>query len=80
MRKVLAAKPDVLVMHHGPDAERGELRGHPLIRRALDDSDGLLVICGHVYWREPLAMVRGGAQALNVDGRVVVLRRQPARQ
>lgn len=75
MRHVLAERPDMLVMHHGPDAQRGKLRGHEKIRRALDGSGQLLVVCGHVYWPTPLADVRGGAQVLNVDGRVVVLAR-----
>jgi len=75
MRAVLASRPAALVMHHGPDASRGALRGHPMIRRTLDRSDELLVICGHVYWPAPVTTLRGGAQVLNVDGRVVVLQR-----
>jgi len=73
LRGVLAERPPVVVLHHGPDAERGALRGHEAVRHALDRSGELLVVCGHVHWRTPLADVRGGAQALNVDGRVVVL-------
>jgi hypothetical protein len=72
---VLAARADLLVLHHGPDARRGELRGHPEVRRALDGSGELLVVCGHVFWPEPLTDLRGGAQVLNVDGRVVLLER-----
>ena len=75
MRHVLSREPRVLVLHHGPDAKRGELRGHPAIRQALDRSSGLLVICGHVYWDEPITDLRGGAQVLNADGRVVLLER-----
>jgi Icc-related predicted phosphoesterase len=75
MRRALAEQPALLVMHHGPDARRGELRGHAEIRRALERSGELVVICGHVYWPEPLADLRGGAQVLNADSRVVVIER-----
>jgi Icc-related predicted phosphoesterase len=75
LRRVLGETPAVLVMHHGPDAKRGELRGHSAIRQALDRSGELLVICGHVYWSEPTTDLRGGAQVLNADGRVVLLER-----
>lgn len=75
MRRVLAERPAMLVLHHGPDAQRGELRGHPEIRRALDRSGELLVVCGHVYWPSPTVELRGGAQVLNADGRVVLLER-----
>lgn len=36
-----------------------------------------LVISGHVHWSQPLADIRGGAQVLNVDSRVVLLQRRP---
>lgn len=75
MRRVLADRPAMLVVHHGPDAQRGRLRGHPEIRRALDRCGELLVVCGHVYWPDPVSELRGGAQVLNVDGRVVLLER-----
>lgn len=75
LRKVLDRKPAIVVLHHGPDAKRGELRGHPSIRQAFDRSGELLVVCGHLHWPEPTTDLRGGAQALNVEGRVVLLER-----
>jgi Icc-related predicted phosphoesterase len=75
LKRLVAAKPNILILHHGPDTDRGRLRGHPEVRGALSRSGPVLVVCGHVYWPEPVADVRGGAQALNVDSRVVVLTR-----
>jgi Icc-related predicted phosphoesterase len=72
LKRRISAKPDVVVLHHGPDTQRGELRGHSAVRRAFDRSGPLLIVCGHVM-PEPLAEVSGGA--LNVDSRVVVLTR-----
>jgi 3',5'-cyclic-AMP phosphodiesterase len=77
IRDVLDEDPEILLLHHGPDAQRGVLRGHPEVRRALDgpQADGLLVLCGHVYWPEPMTVLRSGAQVLNADSRVVILER-----
>lgn len=72
-RAVLRERPDVLVLHGGPDVDGR--RGNADVRRALDRSGPVLVVCGHAHWDDPLADVRGGAQVLNVDGRVVVLGR-----
>lgn len=72
---MLAERPDVVVLHHGPDAQRGELRGSPEVRRGLERSGPILVLCGHVYWPTPTTDLRGGAQVLNADGRVVILQR-----
>jgi 3',5'-cyclic-AMP phosphodiesterase len=73
LRACLDRKADVVVLHQGPDAEWGELRGSEAVRVALDVKRHCLVVCGHVHWPTPLAELRGGAQVLNVDGRVVVL-------
>ena len=78
LRRVLDQKPALVVLHQGPDAKRGELRGHASIRQAFDRSGEMLVVCGHVYWREPMTDIRGGAQVLNVNGRVVLLERERA--
>jgi hypothetical protein len=77
VKRVARAHPDIMILHNGPDALRGELRGHPEVRRALDGSGAFLVVSGHVHWPQPLAEIRGGAQVLNVDSRAVVLRRRP---
>lgn len=68
---LLHARPDLLVLHEGPDAGPGR-RGNPEVR-ALCAGKRSLVICGHAHWHEPLAVLDGGAQVLNVDARGVLL-------
>ncbi len=75
LRGVLGAGPEVLVLHEGPDEPSTERRGRPSIRAEVEAREELLVICGHSHWDEPLAVLPGGAQVLNVDGRAVLLRR-----
>lgn len=78
VERLLQQRPSLLVLHHGPDVERGGLRGHPAIRRVLEAHQGeLLVVCGHVYWPTPLADLSSDVQVLNADGRVVLLERAP---
>jgi 3',5'-cyclic-AMP phosphodiesterase len=73
---VLDLEPEILVLHEGPSVlgmEESKI-GSSIVRRTLADRAGLLVVCGHCYWSEPLAALPGGPQVLNVDHRVVVLR------
>jgi hypothetical protein len=72
---VLDLDPDLLVLHEGPDVPRTypEQVGNAQVRAAIGDRLGLLVVCGHRYWPEPLAQLPHGPQVLNVDHRVVVL-------
>jgi 3',5'-cyclic-AMP phosphodiesterase len=59
---------DLLVLHEGPDGAEGQ-RGHPRIGTVAP-----FIVCGHVHWKVPLFVHEGGV-VLNVDSRVVVLRR-----
>lgn len=67
---LLPARPDVLVLHEGPD-DGGRRLGNPRVR-ALVEGGRSLVVCGHAHWREPLCELAGGAQVVNVDARVLV--------
>jgi len=65
---------DVVVTHDGPDVPDLRLLGSPIIRGVLERLQPPLVVRGHAYWRCPLAILDGGTQILNVDGRTVILR------
>ena len=76
MRQVLGVGVDVLLLHEGPCDDGCGLPGNPLIRDEIAKSTRGLVCCfGHANWREPLKVLPGGAQLLNLEGRVVVLTR-----
>ncbi|WP_164008208.1 metallophosphoesterase family protein [Pyxidicoccus trucidator] len=75
MREVLRDEPEVLVLHAGPDVPGTDVRGSAVIREVLEQREGLLVVCGHAHWEEPLAVLHGGTQVLNVDSRAVLLQR-----
>ena len=75
--EVLRARPEVLVLHQGPDAPGSDRQGSPGIRAALELEEPPLVVFGHSHWDAPWAVLPSGAHALNVDGRAVLLRRAP---
>jgi hypothetical protein len=73
----LAAKRcDLLVLHDGPNVAGTDLPGWPSIRRVLESAPPLLVVRGHDHWPDALATLANGTQVLNVEGRVVVLKRR----
>jgi Icc protein len=77
LRAILRARPDILVLHEGPNIPDQKLLGQDLIRDLIDESPTKpLTICGHCHWNMPLAITPGGSQVLNVDGRVVLMVRE----
>lgn len=72
LKRLLARKPDLLLLHQGPDEPTLGLRGHIGIREQLESASDTLVCCGHVHWEQPLAEI-GQVQVLNADGRAFIL-------
>ena len=73
LRRALREKPDLLVMHEGPDdPDRGQL-GNPEVRRVVAEARVPLVVCGHRHWDTPVAALTDHTHVINVDNRVVVL-------
>ncbi|MEL6177645.1 MAG: metallophosphoesterase [Myxococcota bacterium] len=76
LRSVLAARPELLVLHEGPDRPDKPGAGRRALRDTLNKAHvEALVICGHRHWEHPVASLEAGTQVLNVDSRVVVLTR-----
>jgi hypothetical protein len=73
IQKCLAEKPDLLVLHEGPDNPASALRGNALVRSELENHRDTLIVCGHCHWPSPLSSLEGGTQVLNVDGRGILL-------
>jgi len=70
--RVLRKRPDVVLLHHGPDSDTG--RGSPEIREVIERHSPTLICCGHCYWSDPIARLGQGSTVINADSRVVVLR------
>jgi hypothetical protein len=65
-----AGRPDLLILHQGPDRLP---HPDPTVADALTGARNLFLLCGHSPWPDPLLAWGESCQALNVDGRVVVL-------
>jgi Icc-related predicted phosphoesterase len=73
LQSLLARAPDVLLLHQGPDVSEPHVRGDVRIRAALDRRTALLVMCGHVHWPTPLAVLGRDVQVVNVEARGILL-------
>lgn len=73
IEELLFLEPDVLVVHDGPNFPELKQRGSDRVRRQLEEFGPKLCIRGHAHWDEPLVMLDGGTQVLNVDARVAIL-------
>jgi hypothetical protein len=77
VEKVNSQQPNLLLLHQGPsDEERGR-RGDLDLALSLTTGYQGLTVCGHTRWQWPWLMTLGDGQAMNVDGRVVVIQREP---
>lgn len=73
IKKCLSRKPDLFLLHEGPDFPRDGLEGTPSVRKTLERHPANLVCFGHQNWSEPLRELENGTQLLNLEGRTVIL-------
>jgi len=65
---------DILLLHQGPtDPGQSRRRGDPGVALSLETGFQGLTVFGHTRWDWPWLIGLGEGQALNVDGRVVVV-------
>lgn len=68
---VLDQSPYVVLLHQGPDAPGQQ--GDPDVRALLEAGHTGLTVFGHSHWANDWLIDLGEGQAINVDGRVVIL-------
>ncbi|MBY6102444.1 metallophosphoesterase family protein [Marinobacter nauticus] len=74
LESVTDQAPDILLLHQGPtDPERANRRGDPGVALSLETGFQGLTVFGHTRWGWPWLISLGEGQALNVDGRGVVV-------
>jgi hypothetical protein len=69
--KVLAKRPQIMLLHESPDAEGSH--GNPDIRDSLERAGATLLFCGHSHWRKVSARYANGTLVMNMDARVLLL-------
>ena len=79
-RAIIEERPDILLLHEGPDFPPERLRGSDFIRNLVvdlpADARPKLIVNGHCHWSKPMVeLTTSGPAVLNVDARVVVLQR-----
>lgn len=75
LERAATGSADVLILHDGPDAPSQRGSGSSAVREVIERCGPSLVVRGHRHWAEPLVELGGGVQVLNVDARVVLLKR-----
>ena len=75
MESVTTRHPHIILLHQGPEDAERHRRGDPGVTLSLATGYAGLTVFGHSHWDWPWLISLGDGQALNVDGRVVVLSR-----
>ncbi|MFK7772670.1 MAG: metallophosphoesterase [Saprospiraceae bacterium] len=76
IKKQCLKKPDILLLHEGPDFVENELFGNSCVRETLENSPATLVCFGHRHWETPFHTLSNGTQLLNLEERTVLLIRE----
>jgi len=71
LNQILNMRPDILLLHQGPEDPINLQRGHPSIWKCLEAKGEILVFFGHSHWDLPFVSCNG-IQMLNTDKRVYV--------
>lgn len=72
VKRVLAKRPDVLLLHQGPPGSNPTQRGSEEVLVCLNTKRAMTLFCGHCHWDDPSCVV-GDLQIVNVDARVFVI-------
>ncbi|MEO1629080.1 MAG: metallophosphoesterase, partial [Bacteroidota bacterium] len=76
LRFLLRKEPDFLLLHETPNHPEKGCAGNEKIREVIEEGPASKIFCGHCHWDTPLVRLKNDSQVLNVDARVVILKRQ----
>jgi Icc-related predicted phosphoesterase len=76
IKKQCLKKPEILLLHEGPDFEEENLFGNSAVRQIIESSPATLVFFGHRHWETPFHTLSNGTQLLNLEERTVILIRE----
>ncbi len=81
VRNIMSKSPDLLILHESPEIKEAGYRGSSELCRCLENMPPVLVVTGHCHWEYPgYRTMAKGVQVLNVEGRAVLLMRNPIPQ
>lgn len=72
---LLESSLDALIMHDGPSGPLSGQRGYDSTQAICAAGRPSLIVRGHAHWDDPFCELANGTQILNVDQRVVIVRR-----
>lgn len=76
LKKLLRQDLDLLLLHESPDYPPLNLQGKASIREVIEQSPAARIASGHCHWTQLAVVLEGGTQVLNLDAKVLVLKRR----
>ena len=71
---LLQQRPDLVLLHEGPNNIEPRLRGNDSIRQVIEQYSKSMVCCGHRHWATTVVQQGNGSQVINVDSKCVILK------
>ena len=74
MERCTRKRPDILLLHQGPEDKNRHQVGNPAIALSLETGFSGFTLFGHTHWPEFPLIEIGDGQGLNIDTRVVIVK------
>ncbi|MFK7934389.1 MAG: metallophosphoesterase [Saprospiraceae bacterium] len=74
LKRLLTKRPDIVLLHEGPNGDEPNERGNELIRATLATSSSTTVCFGHTFWHRLAAEMSNGTQLINLDEKCLLLK------
>jgi len=75
IKKLSKKELDFLLLHETPDFPAMKLIGNAKIRETIEQSTPTHICCGHCHWEQTLITLANQSKLLNVDAKVVILKK-----
>jgi Icc-related predicted phosphoesterase len=76
LTKYLNKNTDIVLIHETPNYPDREFIGNERIRDTIEQGEEAIICCGHCYWDDVIVNFENGSTILNVDSKVLVLKKK----
>jgi len=75
LKRLLNNQLDLILLHETPDFPEFGLIGNTKIRKVIEKESKSNIFCGHCYWEKTVVEFGSKTKVINVDSKVVILKR-----
>ncbi|MBD0404936.1 metallophosphoesterase family protein [Flammeovirga sp. EKP202] len=75
LNRMLKKELDFIMLHETPNHPKLGFLGNEKIRETIEHGGISTIFCGHCFWEKTLVKLSNDSQIINVDSKVVILKK-----